>query len=224
MGMSYQVFGEKIFKDIPQMVGLRMAESLQRRSAISSLTKSTFIYPIYDWRDQDVWLYIQRTGLQIPITYIYLYKVGVALNKLRISQFFSIDTIKSLPKVLEFYPDLYQRILRREPNADLVMLYHDTDMFRSSKQDNKFDLEKGKDYKQMFIDTMKKAALNPGDYPGYEIAKKVYARCTEATSVKTYQKMYQVLLAGDPKKRSYRILVGDLFRDIQNRDKKNGRT
>lgn len=76
----------------------------------------------------------------------------------------------------------------------------------------------------MFIDTMKKAALNPGDYPGYEIAKKVYARCTEATSVKTYQKMYQVLLAGDPKKRSYRILVGDLFRDIQNRDKTNGRT
>ena len=95
MGMSYQVFGEKIFKDIPQMVGLRMAESLQRRSAISRITKSTFIYPIYDWKDNDIWLYIQRTGLQIPMTYIYLYKVGVALNKLRISQFFSIDTIKS---------------------------------------------------------------------------------------------------------------------------------
>ena len=139
---------------------------------------------------------------------------------------FSIDTIKSLPKVLEFYPDLYQRILRREPNADLVMLYHDTDMFRSSKQDNKFDLEKGKDYKQMFIDAMKKAAQNPDDYPGYEVAKKVYARCTEATTVKTYQKMYQVLLAGDPKKRSYRVLVGDLYRDIKNRDKnkKYGRT
>lgn len=103
---------------------------------------------------------------------------------------------------------------------------YDTDMFRSSKQDNKFDLEKGKDYKQMFIDAMKKAAQNPDDYPGYEVAKKVYARCTEATTVKTYQKMYQVLLAGDPKRRSYRVLVGDLYRDIQNRDKnkKYGRT
>lgn len=81
-------------------------------------------------------------------------------------------------------------------------------------------------YKQMFIDTMKKAAQNPDDYPGYEVAKKVYARCTEATTVKTYQKMYQMLLAGDPKKRSYRILVGDLYRDVQNRDKKkkHGRT
>ena len=158
MGMSYQVFGEKIFKDIPQMVGLRMAESLQRRSAISNMVKSTFIYPLYDWKDNDIWLYIQRTGLQIPITYIYLYKVGVALNKLRISQFFSIDTIKSLPKVLEFYPDLYQKILAREPNADLVMLYWDTDMFRSSKQDQKFDQAKVKNYTKAFKEAMVKAA------------------------------------------------------------------
>lgn len=218
MGMSYQVFSEKIFKDIPQMVGLRMAESLQRRAAISSIRISTFIYPIYDWKDQDVWLYIQRTELQIPVTYIYLYKVGVALNKLRISQFFSIDTIKSLPKVLEFYPELYERILKREPNADLVMLYHETDMFRSSKQDRKFDMDKGKDYKALFIETMKKASIHPEDYPGYEIAKKIYARTNNATSQKTYQKMYQMLLAGDPKKRSYRILVGDLYRDTQKRD------
>lgn len=218
MGMSYQVFGEKIFKDIPQMVGLRMAESLQRRSAISRITKSTFIYPIYDWKDNDIWLYIQRTGLQIPQTYIYLYKVGVALNKLRISQFFSIDTIKSLPKVMEFYPDLYERILKREPNADLVMLYWDTDMFRSSKQDQKFDQAKGKNYKKMFIEEMQKAAINPDDYPGYELAKKVYARTNDATTDKTFQKMYQMLMAGDPKKRTYRVLVGDLYRDTQNRD------
>lgn len=218
MGMTYQMFGEKIFKDIPQMVGLRMAESLQRRIAISAMHKSTFIYPIYDWKDQDVWLYIQRTGLQIPITYIYLYKVGVALNKLRISQFFSIDTIKSLPKVLEFYPDLYERILKREPNADLVMLYWDTDMFRSSKQEQKFDLGKGKDYKTIFKEEMRKAAKHPEDYPGYEKAKKIYARVNEATSQNTYKKMYQLLLAGDPKDRTYRVLVGDLYRDTQKRD------
>ena len=141
--------------------------------------------------------------------------MGVALNKLRISQFFSIDTIKSLPKVLEFYPDLYQRILAREPNADLVMLYWDTDMFRSSKQDQKFDQAK---------EAMVKAASNPDDYPGYKIAKKLYARVNDATSEKTYQKMYQLLTAGDPKKRTYRVIIGDLYRDTQNRDKKKGRT
>ena len=218
MGMSYQQFGEKIFKDIPQMVGLRMAESIQRRSSISKMSKSKFIYPIYDWRDKDIWLYVQRTGLQIPMTYIYLYKVGVALNKLRISQFFSIDTIKSLPKVMEFYPDLYERILKREPNVDLVMLYWDTDMFRSSKQDQKFDQAKGKNYKRIFIEEMKKAAITPDDYPGYNLAKKLYAKVNDATTDKTFRGMYQMLLAGDPKRRTYRVILGDLYRDTQNRD------
>ena len=141
------------------MIGLRMAESIQRRQSIASIRISTFLYPIYDWRDNDVWLYIKLNNLTIPMTYIYLYKTGVPLNKLRISQFFSIDTIKSLPKVMEFYPDLYERVIRREPNADLVMLYWDTDMFRSSKQDRKFEQDKEKDYRVIFRDTMKKATV-----------------------------------------------------------------
>lgn len=212
MGMNYQTFAKRIFKNIPQMVGLRMSESIQRRSSIGAMRKSTFIYPIYDWKDSDVWLYLKKANLSFPITYIYLYKVGVPLNKLRISQFFSIDTIKSLPKVLEFYPDLYQRIIRREPNADLVMLYWDTDMFRSSQQDRKFD-HKDKNYKKMFIEEMQKAAINPNDYPGYELAKKLYARVNGTTSNKTYQKMYQLLVAGDPKRRAYRVILGDISRD-----------
>lgn len=213
MGMNYQTFAKRLFKNIPQMVGLRVNESIQRRSSISSMVKSTFLYPIYDWKDSDVWLYIRRMNLSFPITYVYLYKVGVPMNKLRISQFFSIDTIRSLPKVLEFYPDLYQSVIRREPNADLVMLYWDTDMFRSSKQDNKFDLGKSKDYKKMFREEMRKAAEFPDNYPGYESAKKLYARVSATTSDKTYQKMYQLLIAGDPKRRSYRTILGDINKD-----------
>lgn len=218
LGMNYQTFAPKIFKNIPQMVGLRMSESIQRLTAISSAIKSKFVYPLYDWRDSDIWLYIQRAGLQIPITYIYLYKVGVPLNKLRISQFFSIDTIKSLPKVLEFYPDLYQRVLKREPNADLVMLYWDTDMFRSSKQDQKFDQAKDKNYEKMFKEAMRKAAEHPDDYPGYMLAKRLFAKATDATSEKTYQQMYQLLMAGDPKGRSYRSILLAQYRDIEKRD------
>ena len=213
MGMSYQEFGDKIFKSVPPMVGLRMAESIQRRQSIAAIRTSHFLYPLYDWRDNDVWLYIKLNNLTIPMTYIYLYKTGVPLNKLRISQFFSIDTIKSLPKVMEFYPDLYQRVIRREPNADLVMLYWDTDMFRSSKQDQKFEQDKEKDYRVIFRETMKKAALNPDLYPGYVISKKLYAKMTGKESSKTCQKAYQLLIAGDPKKRSYRVIIGDIYRD-----------
>ena len=72
------------------MIGLRMAESIQRRQSIASIRISTFLYPIYDWRDNDVWLYIKLNNLTIPMTYIYLYKTGVPLNKLRISQFLAL--------------------------------------------------------------------------------------------------------------------------------------
>lgn len=213
MGMTYQYFGKKIFKTIPQMVGLRMAESVQRRRSIASMRTSKFLYPLYDWKDSDIWLYIKLNRLDIPTTYIYLYKVGVPLNKLRISQFFSIDTIKTLPKVLEFYPDLYQRILRREPNADLVMLYWDTDMFRSSKQEQKFDLDKSKDYREILKDAMMKAAQSPDMYPGYAVAKKLYARLSDKNSQKIFREVYQILIAGDPKRRTYRVVIGHLYED-----------
>lgn len=213
LGMTYQVFAVKLFADIPQMVGLRVAESIQRRQAIAAMTKSKFIYPIYDWSNNDVWLYLKMNNIQVPVSYIYLYKVGVPLNRLRISQFFSVDTIKSLPKVLEFYPDLYQRVLRREPNADLVMLYWDTDMFRSSGQDSKFDRKEARDYKSELAAEIKRAAKSPDLYPGYEVAKKLYSRMRDNSSQATCMKVLQILIAGDPKNRTYRTVLGDIVKD-----------
>ena len=216
MGMSYQEFSKSIFKNIPQMIGLRINESIQRCSAVGKTKKGSgkdgrqiFIYPIYDWADSDIWLYIQQRGLQIPMTYIYLFKVGVPLNKLRISQFFSVDTIKTLPKIVEFYPNLFEAILRREPNADLVLLYWDTDMFRSGKQDARFSEEK--DYKTLLKETMKQAAQHPDLYAGYTAAKRLFGLLNEERhSNKIYQRVYQILVAGDPKKRTYRAVVGDI--------------
>ena len=51
---------------------------------------------------------------------------------MRVSQFFSIDTAKSLVKMNEYYPDLMERIVRREPNAYLASLYWDSEMFGRS--------------------------------------------------------------------------------------------
>lgn len=213
MGMSYQQFGVKLFSKIPQIIGLRVSESIQRRSAIGSMKESKFIYPIYDWKDKDVWLYLYNNNITIPETYIYLYKTGIPLNKLRISQFFSIDTIKTLPKIFEFYPNLYEKVQQREPNIDLVMLYWDTDMFRSSKQDRAFNLNDKKDYKANFINELKKASLNPEEYAGYTLAKRLYSNCTSRTSNRTYHALLQVLIAGDPKKRMYRALLGKISRE-----------
>lgn len=44
-------------------------------------------YPVYDWRDSDVWTYIMDNRLEIPDAYLFRYQFGVARNRLRISQF-----------------------------------------------------------------------------------------------------------------------------------------
>ena len=92
------------------------------------------------------------------------------------------------------------------------MLYWDTEMFRSSQQNRQFGNEK--DYKKLLKEEMLKAAEHPQDYPGHEVAKKLYARLTDRHSQATYKKVYQILIAGDPKKRTYRVVVGDLVRDL----------
>ena len=73
---------------------------------------------------------------------------------MRVSQFFSIDTARSLVKLNEYYPDLMERIIRREPNSYLAALHWNSEMFgRSSairKQNEKGVFEK--DYKAALLE------------------------------------------------------------------------
>ena len=212
IGMTYQEFASRAFKDICQLIGLRTSESLQRRMAVLNKKKvdKTF-YPIYDWADKDVWLYIRNNNLEIPKTYLYLYKCGVSKNKLRISQFFSIDTIKTLPKLLEFYPEMYERVIRREPNADLVLLYWNTSMFRSGGQNKDFKIDV--DWKTKLAVELKRATSNQDAYPGYRVAKELSQHCSSNTTQKTYMNIYNVLVAGDPKNRSNRSIMFRIKRE-----------
>ena len=63
--MNYQTFCSKAFSDGIQLVGLRTAESLTRFKCIANtkmerITRGGKFYPIYDWKDSDVWLYIPK--------------------------------------------------------------------------------------------------------------------------------------------------------------------
>lgn len=65
--MNYQTFCGKAFADGIQLVGLRTAESLTRLKCIANAKMERIVrggkfYPIYDWRDSDVWLYIKQSA------------------------------------------------------------------------------------------------------------------------------------------------------------------
>ena len=130
---NYQSFLPRVTRDGIMMTGVRAAESVQRLQYMAALgvggkgiTNTNTIYPIYDWKTTDVWLYLRNERVEIPKVYLQMYQVGVNRNQLRVSQFFSVDTVPVLVHLAEYDPALMERVLRREPNAYLAMLYWDS--------------------------------------------------------------------------------------------------
>lgn len=220
--MNYQTFCRKAFCDGMQMIGLRTAESLTRLQALSNsdLTKAHAggpFYPIYDWSDQDVWLYIKERNLEFPEIYIRLYEAGVRRNNLRLCAFFGDCGTQGLRWIAETDPELWERIEKREPNAYLVLLYWDSEMFRRSS-DKRRELERDtekKDYKALCQDIL---FLNTDKYTIAEDTKKhlkswrsLFIKTYGIATEKHYKRIYEGLLYGDPKSRILRILWSTIY-------------
>lgn len=154
---NYQTFCMKRTADGISLIGLRGTESIQRLKALAmQKTERQLVYPIYDWKDDDVWLYIKENNLEFPEAYIRLYEAGVPRNKLRLCCFFGDSSIAGLKWVAETDPDLWEKIERRYPNAYLVMLYWDSEMFkRQTRKRTKLESAEEKiDYRAKLIDIL----------------------------------------------------------------------
>ena len=215
---SYQQFLERI-SDGPHMTGVRMFESIQRRSSLArkygSYTRCK-TEPIYDWYDSDVWYYLKKNDIAIPEAYLHLYQIGVQNQRLRISQFFSIDTAFTLSRLNEFYPALMDSILRREPNAYIVSLYWDSEMFRRRTGARKQIGEVETNYREKVLSLLSDVEQNFKSKIMKETAieiKRLLIRCSGHMSEKTFKQTYDVLLAGDPKRRTIRALFTRIFHD-----------
>ena len=228
--MNYQTFCKKAFSDGIQMIGLRTAESATRYQAIartdmSRISPGGSFYPIYDWKDSDVWLYIREHDLEFPEIYMRLYEAGVKKNQLRLSAFFGDMTTQGLRWIAETDNELWQRIERRMPNAYLVMLYWDSEMFRRSSK-NRRELEadqEKKDYRELCKDLL---FLHPERYviasdtlSHISSWKGLFLKTYGIATQKHYKTMYEGLLYGDPKSRVLRILWTAIYQDYQNRAK-----
>jgi predicted phosphoadenosine phosphosulfate sulfurtransferase len=184
-----------------------------------SCTGNNLIYPIYDWHDSDVWLYIKEHHLHFPQSYIDLYRVGVNKHQLRLCNFFGAESIAGLRWVAETDPDLWARIQRREPNAYLALLYWDSEMFhRSTRKRAKLEEnQEKKDYKQLCRHMLFEA---PDEYfttdARRDVAKayrQLFVKGFSFMTERHFKKMYEGMRAGDPKKRTLRAIYTDIFTD-----------
>lgn len=224
--MRYQQFLPLVTKDGVMLVGVRASESVQRLKYLSTvemvkgqMTGNNIIYPIYDWKDSDVWLYIKEKHLDFPDAYIDLYRAGVPKHQLRLCNFFASESIAGLRYIAETDPKLWDAIQKREPNAYLALLYWDSEMFHRStvKRRKLEEKEEQKDYKalmtKLLFEDFDETFTTPERREVARAYKKLYIKGYSFMTQRHYKKMYEALKAGDPKKRSLRAIYTDIFVD-----------
>ncbi|MGN0886676.1 MAG: phosphoadenosine phosphosulfate reductase family protein [Candidatus Spyradenecus sp.] len=207
---TYQDFMIRLNAGKITLIGVRVAESIQRLDNVARNNSTDRLYPIYDWTDTDVWRYIAENALEYPDAYEHMYRTGVGMNKMRISQFFSVDTAASLVKMCEFYPDLFNRICKREPNAYMAMLYFDTELYRRKKSQGRKD---NTDYKQKVFDLFKQPERfeTKAQQRTFYYMRRFVTSHSAFIDQKAYKTIYQALVGGDPKGRTQRALYTQVF-------------
>jgi len=220
---AYQDFLPRTCAGGITITGIRTAESVQRLQNIASMMKTGKsmtnkhqVFPIYDWIDKDVWLYLLTEHVDIPDIYLYLWQSGTGRGQLRVSQFFSVDTAKSLVKMNEYYPDLMDRVIRREPNAYLAALYWDSEMFgRSSRKRKEMeDNTPPKDYKAELIKLFTNMDIYFTTPHKRKIADKYrnfFMSVSTIADEKDFKAIYEGLISGDPKSRTFRALYQRVY-------------
>lgn len=221
--MNYQTFLPRVTRDGIMLTGVRASESLQRLKYMAAMnlgrqgiTGKNIIYPIYDWKDNDVWMYIRDNHLDIPEAYMWIYQAGENRHSLRISNFFGADSLRGLKHIAETDPDLWARIEKREPNAYLTLLYWDTEWYkRSSRTRRQNEAGDTRDYKEltrkMLFDEFDKHFTNPTTRKVAEAYKRCYAKVNGIARPRDYKQMHDALIAGDPKLRTLRAVYHNVY-------------
>lgn len=121
------------------LVGIRADESLNRFRTIASRTKKTKdgkqfttkvtdnvfnVYPIYDWRTQDIWTFHGKDPEKCHNTlYDYMHKAGVALSNQRICQPYGDDQRRGLWLFHAIEPETWAKVVARVNGANSGALY-----------------------------------------------------------------------------------------------------
>ncbi len=130
------VFGGDNGKSIVQLVGVRAQESITRRTAImSSYKRGKFCFllnshilnvkiaePIYDWNEKDVFFYLSKNQIVLPLNDIY-YQNLITKQRLRVSMPFHGAGHSNIKKMREQSPEFYDAICEVFPEMNSSNIY-----------------------------------------------------------------------------------------------------
>ena len=155
-----------------------------------------------------------------------LYRAGTNKHGLRLCNYFAAESIAGLRQIAEVDHDLWERIERREPNAYLTLLYWDSEMFKRSTR-RRAKMEEGqakKDYKallrKMLFDDFNKVFTTPERRRVGKAYRQLYVRMDGYIMDANYKRMYEALIAGDPKLRTLRAIWAKAGADLAEQAKR----
>lgn len=121
------------------LVGIRTDESLNRFRTIASKSKQTFgnkqyttkvtenvynVYPIYDWRTEDVWIYhAKNKDKRYNELYELMHKAGLTISQQRICQPYGDDQRRGLWLFHLIEPETWAKVVARVNGANSGALY-----------------------------------------------------------------------------------------------------
>ncbi len=144
-GMEFEefvpLFGEWYSdgKSAACLVGIRSDESLNRYRTVSSSVKESYggirwttrvtencynVYPIYDWRTADIWIY-QGRNPELPYNKIYdlMWRAGLSIHQARLCQPYGDDQRKNLWLFQLLEPETWGRVVARVNGANTGAMY-----------------------------------------------------------------------------------------------------
>jgi len=155
-------------------VGIRSDESLHRYRAITSLKKGLMfnnrkwstkvakgvfnVYPIYDWRTEDIWLFHSKyKHLCHNKVYDLMTKAGVKFSNQRLCQPFGDDQKKGLWLYHILEPDTWYKLLNRVSGVNSGSLYaQETGNITGSAKINKPDSHTWESYTNFLLKSLPK--------------------------------------------------------------------
>lgn len=125
-------------KSCANMIGIRTQESLNRFRALMNERKQTVcgkmwtkrntehtynVYPIYDWKVDDVWTSTAMYDWDYNKLYDLFYKAGIPINSMRVASPFMSEAKSSLGLYRVINPHIWARLCARVQGANFVVTY-----------------------------------------------------------------------------------------------------
>lgn len=176
-GMEFEelvpLFGEWYAQgdDCACLVGIRSDESLNRWRTIASTTKTMIesrqyttkvtdnvynVYPIYDWRGEDIWTYHAKFP-ELPYNplYDFMHKAGLPLGLMRICQPYGDDQRRGLWLFHLIEPESWAKIVARVSGANSGALYiHENGNINGYHKITKPDNHTWKSFSLTFLESL----------------------------------------------------------------------